>query len=98
MTETSFPPYPAIEDLPAGMTDKERHEFAFRLLGEHGEAVGDYLFAAVRKACTSFTPDTPGLIDRWSAMGELVEQIYGSPITLSYRACDRIKAEGRKGS
>jgi len=82
-----FPPYPQVEDLPAGLTERELHEFAFRLMTEHGEAIGDYLFAAVRQS-----RDTETTM-RWARMAELIQQIYGSPITLTYRACDRIAAE-----
>lgn len=87
---TDFPPYPTIEPLPAGMTVAEQYEFALRLIEQHHDRLGDYLFAAVRLA-----PDLETM-ERWSAMGNLVERVYGKPITLSYRACDRIAAESRE--
>ncbi|QBE91889.1 hypothetical protein DRN02_007585 [Sphingomonas paucimobilis] len=86
-TDQQFPPYPEIVDLPAGLTEHERYAFAFRLLEEQGENIGDYLFAAVRQATT------PDLMVRWAEMAELAQQIYGEPITLTYRACDRMAAE-----
>lgn len=85
-----FPPYPTIMPLPAGMTVAEQYEFALQLIEHQQDRLGDYLFAAVRLA-----PDL-ATMERWSAMGSLVERIYGEPIALSYRACDRIAAEGRE--
>lgn len=85
-----FPPYPTIIPLPVGMTVAEQYEFALQLIEQQQDRLGDYLFAAVRLA-----PDL-ATMERWSAMSSLVERIYGEPITLSYRACDRIAAEGRE--
>lgn len=98
MTEPIFPPYPTIDDLPAGMTEKERYEFAFRVMAEQGDLLGDYLFAAVRKAGAGRGKEAWALMDRWIAMSEMMVSIHGSPITLTYRACDRIKAETGEGS
>jgi hypothetical protein len=85
--QQQFPPYPEVADLPDGLTEQERYEFAFRLMTEQGDEIGDYLFAAIHLA------ETPDLMGRWADMAELVEHIHGSPITLSYRACDRMAAE-----
>lgn len=86
----AFPPYPVIEPLPAGMTVAEQYEFALQLIEQQCDRLGDYLFAAVRLA-----PDL-ATMERWSAMSSLVERLYGGPIVLSYRACDRIAAERRE--
>lgn len=89
-----FPIDPIVDDLPAGMTEKERHEFAFRVIAEQGERLGDYLFAAVRQATSVRTnPRDHALMERWFAMVDLIQQIYGDPIALTYSACDRIAAE-----
>jgi len=85
--DNEFPPYPAIAELPAGLTDDERHAFATKLIAEQGDGLGDYLFAAIR-VVTDY--DEQG---RWLDMALLVQEIVGEPITLSYRACDRITAE-----
>jgi hypothetical protein len=98
MTESTFPPYPTVDDLPAGMTEKESYEFAFRVMAEQGDRLGDYLFAAVRQAGAGRGKEAWALMDRWIAMSEMMESIHGSPITLTYRACDRIKAEESRHS
>jgi hypothetical protein len=78
------------------LSQRERYEFAFRILSEQGERTGDYLFAALRQATScDVSPATLELIERWLVMAKLVEEIHGSPVTLTYRACDRIKAEKR---
>ena len=87
MTEAAFPPYPVVGDLPAKMTTEQQREFALTLIAEHGAALGDYLFAAVRQAS-----DRDAQM-RWVEMTALVDSLHDGPVYLSYRACDRIEAE-----
>ena len=82
-----FPAYPTVDELPAGFSEDELQAFASRIQAEQGEGIGDYLFAAIR-----LTEDIE-MIERWALMAERVEALKGSPITLSYRACDRIAFE-----
>lgn len=82
-----FPIDPDTEALPVFANEGERLRFAFRLLEEQGDRIGDYIFAATRLAYSS--PD----FDRWVKLGELMGEILGKPLTLTYRACDRLAAE-----
>lgn len=88
--ENGFPVDPDTEALPAFFNEGERLRFAFRLMEEQGDRIGDYIFAATRLAYR--TPD----FDRWVSLGELMGEILGKPLTLTYRACDRLAAERRR--
>lgn len=79
-----------ISDLPAGLSERELYEFAFRLINEQQERIDDYLFAAVCGA------DNHDLLSRWLTMAELVAEIHGGEIVLTYRTHDDPKAGRRE--
>ncbi len=87
-----FPVTFVVDDLPAGQSEKEQFEFAFRIMAEHGARIGDYLIAAIHQV-SGAQPADVSLVGRWIAMSELVEKIHGAPITLTYRYCDWLAAE-----
>lgn len=87
LAANGFPIDPTVDRLPFFESERERYEFALRVIGEQADRLGDYLFAALRQAGDN------DLRSRWMTMTELMQEIKGEPITLTYRACDRIAAE-----
>lgn len=74
-----MPPLPRRED---------RLNYAFELLREHGDNVADYIYAAFRHA------STPAEMVRWHMLSQLVEEVVGLPLEVSYDAFERLRSEG----
>lgn len=83
----AFPPYPKVDRLPADLSERELYEFAFRIMAEQGDGIGDYLFAAIR------TTKDHAAKGRWFEMIDRVQAIHGGRIGLTYAACERIAGE-----
>lgn len=87
--QSGFPPYPEIAPLPPLPSKEDRIKYGFKLVEEHGESLGDYLFAAARLSASV------NEMVQWDMLGELIEnEILGRPLQMSYNAADRLAAEG----
>ncbi|MEH3120357.1 MAG: hypothetical protein PGN16_00020 [Sphingomonas phyllosphaerae] len=84
----NFPPYPEIKPLPPLPTKSDRLKFAFALVSEHGDCVADYIFAQFRHA------STPAEMVRWDMLSQMIEEIIGQPLEVSYDVAARLAGEG----
>lgn len=85
---SDFPNYPAVAAMPPLLTKEDRLNFAFKLLHEHGEQVADYIYAAFRHA------STPDEMVRWDMISQVIEEILGRSLEMTYDAAERLVSEG----
>jgi hypothetical protein len=85
---SDFPDYPVVTAMPSLPSKEDRLKFAFELLHEHGDHVADYIYAAFRHA------STPDEMFRWDMISQLIEEILGRPLEMTYNAADRLACEG----